>query len=133
MTSETEALRDIIEEMCRQRVERIQGREFGLMTDEFYAPDAVLMPSGRAAVTGIDAIRAYWESRPERGLVALSLFTSEVQGSGDLAYELGRFSRTLRPRHGAPFQDNGKFMVVYRRGDVGWRAVAEMFNADATR
>lgn len=122
---------EAIQAMSRSRVERIGRRQFDEMVSEFYADDAVLMPSGQESVSGRDAILAYWNERPQLGLVSLSLFSESVHGSGDLAYELGKFTRTLRRRHGAPFQDTGKYVVIYRRveGDR-WRAVAEMFNAD---
>ncbi len=113
---------------------RIARREFDEMVEEFYAPDARLLPSGEVSRQGIDAIRIFWREAPSRGLVDLTLDPREVVASGDLGYEVGSFSRTLRPRHGAPFQERGKYLVVYRHEDDGsWRAVAEMFNSDDRR
>ena len=123
-----------IRDMSSNRTDRIGRREFDAMVDEFYAADAQLLASGAATVRGIDAIRRFWRDTPEEGLVALTLETREVQESGELAFEIGSFVRTLRPRHGAPFQEIGKYLVVYRRIDDGeWRAVAEMFNTDSRR
>lgn len=123
-----------IRQMCAGRAERIQRREFDEMVDEFYAPGCLLLPSGLPVVEGTEEIKAFWHGTPERGLVSLSLFTQRIEGSGELAYEIGTFSRTLRPRHGAPFQDHGKYLVIYHRGEDGsLRAVAEMFNADRRR
>lgn len=134
MAGKSETLEDRIEQMCQARTERIRHREFDEMVEEFYAPDGLLLPSGRPALRGRDEIRAFWRGTPERGLVSLSLFSQHVEASGDLAFEVGTFSRTLRPRHGAPFQDHGKYLVIYRRQeDGGLRAVAEMFNADSRR
>lgn len=116
---------------CRRRMERIRARELDEMVDEFYADDAVLLPAGREAVRGIHAIREFWRETPKTGLVSLSLESSRVEGEAGFAWEAGTFSRTLRPRHGAPFQDHGKYLVVYRREANGeLRAVAEMFNSD---
>lgn len=120
--------------MCRERAERIGRREFDAMVDAFYAEDAQILPAGERAVRGIDAIREFWKRTPDEGLVSLTLETSEVGASGGLAYEIGRFSRTLRPRHGAPFAEHGKYVVLYRRqpdGSLG--AIAEMYNSDARR
>lgn len=123
-----------IREISRKRSERIDRREFDAMVDEFYDEDAQLLASGTATVTGRDAIRGFWRETPNEGLVALTLETRDVQASGELAFEIGSFVRTLRPRHGAPFQEVGKYLVVYRsKGDGKWRAVAEMFNTDSGR
>lgn len=130
--SETE-----IRRLSRTRGERIGRREFDEMVAEFYAEDATLLPSGSESVHGADDIRDFWRGTPEHGLVALTLDAGEIRVSGDLAYEIGRFNRTLRRRHGSPFQETGKYLVVYRRVDGpdsdGWRAAAEMFNSDSRR
>lgn len=127
--SETE-----IRRMSRVREERIGQREFDDMVADFYAEDATLLPSGSTSVHGRDDIAAFWRATPENGLVALTLDAGEIEVSGDLAYEIGQFTRTLRPRHGAPFQETGKYLVVYRRldgEDDAWRAAAEIFNSDS--
>lgn len=104
------------------------------MVDEFYAPDGILLPSGEPSLRGREAIRGFWRERPEKGLISLTLSSSETAGSEELAYEIGRFESTVRPPHGAPFQDHGKYLVIYRKQPEGaFRAVAEMFNSDARR
>ncbi|MDX1392943.1 MAG: DUF4440 domain-containing protein [Gemmatimonadota bacterium] len=123
-----------IRHLSRERSDRIGRREFDRMVDGFYARDARLLPSGAAAVEGADEIREFWRRTPDDGLVSLTLETGDIEVSGDLACEIGVFYRTVRPRHGAAFQEVGKYMVVYRRqADGAWRAVAEMFNADSRR
>ncbi len=123
-----------IRRLCRERSERIGRREFDEMVEAFYDEDAVLLPSGAATVHGLDAVRDFWRRTPAEGLVSLTLDTLRVEASGGLAYEIGSFSRTLRRRHGAPFQEHGKYLVVYRLGSGSeYRAIAEMFNSDARR
>ena len=123
-----------IRQLSAARAARISRLEFDAMVEMFYAADATLMPSGEATVRGIDAIADFWRSTPDKGLVSLTLETRDVQASGELAFEIGQFNRTLRPRHGAPFQESGKHLVIYRRQDDGdWRAIAEMFNSDSRR
>lgn len=127
------SVREEIEDLTRGRVQRIRDREMDRLVDEFYAEDALLLPSRRPAIEGREEIRRFWKETPDEGLVSLSLETREVMSSGDMAYEIGGFSRTLRRRHGAPFQDHGKYLIVYRRdGEGALRAVAEMFNSDGT-
>ena len=121
-----------IRQLSSERASRIHRLEFDEMATVFYAHDATLMPSGGETVRGIDAIREFWRATPKDGLVALTLELLDVEVSGDIAYEVGHFNRTLRPDHGAPFQEHGKYLVVYRAGAEGdWKAVAEMFNSDS--
>ena len=123
-----------IRRLSRERTERIGRRHFDEMVDAFYSPDAKLLASGVATVRGADAIREFWRATPDEGLVSLTLEALDVEVSGNVAYEVGAFSRTLRPRHGAPFQENGKYVVIYRlTGSGEWRAVVEMFNSDSPR
>ncbi len=125
----TESIRRI----SRERAERIGRKAFDEMVDAFYADDAQLLPSGASALRGREKIRRFWHLTPDEGLVSLTLGSREIEASGDLAFEIGRFSRTVRPRHGAPFQEHGKYIVVYRHGADGYRAIAEMYNSDARR
>lgn len=123
-----------IRRMSRARATLIGKRRFDEMVDGFYASDAKLMPSGSSTARGVEEIRDFWRATPEHGLVELTLEPRDVEISGDLGYEIGRFSRTLRPRHGAPFQESGKYVVIYRRqAPDRWRAIAEMFNSDSRR
>ena len=123
-----------IRRLGAERESRIRRLEFDEMVAAFYADDATLMPSGAATVRGIDAIGEFWRETPEQGLVTLTLETQQVEVSGEMAFEIGGFNRTVRPRHGAPFQEHGKHLVIYRRMSDGvWKAVAEMFNSDSHR
>ena len=123
-----------IRKLSADRAARISRLEFDTMVPAFYADDATLMPSGEATVRGIAEIGEFWRATPQNGLVSLTLETREVHGSGDLAFEIGRFNRTLRTGHGPPFQESGKHLVIFRRQEDGeWRAIAEMFNSDSRR
>lgn len=122
-----------IRRLSSERAARVRQRDFEAMAADFYVDDAVLLPSGAEAVSGVHEIRAFWRATPEHGLVSLSLNAQRFEVSGELGYEIGSFNRTLRPRHGAPFQESGKYLVIYRRTEDGWRAAAEMFNSDARR
>lgn len=131
MSEERRGVEERIRALCRRRAERIRQRDAEAMVPEFYARDARLMPAGEPEIRGREKIRRWWRERPDAGLLALTLQPGEVKSSGDLAYEIGRFERTVRPRHGPPRQDHGKYLVVYRREPDGeFRAVAEMYNSD---
>ncbi|HKK07913.1 MAG TPA: DUF4440 domain-containing protein [Gemmatimonadota bacterium] len=131
MAEETRRPAAVIEEMTARRVRHIRDQEMDAMVDEFYDDDAVFMPPNHVEVRGREALLGYWRERPDEGLLELELEPTHVESSGALAYEVGRYTSLLRPRHGALLQDYGKYLVVYRRREDGeWRAVADTFNSD---
>lgn len=134
MKQDATALVDAIRSVRRERLERLLEGDIDGMVDGFYAPDIRLMPPDRPTLEGIEAVRTFWREAPNRGLINLELRSTRVEASGDLVYETGDFRRTLRPRHGHPFKDVGKYLVVYRLQPNGeYRAEAEMFNSPRGR
>jgi ketosteroid isomerase-like protein len=132
--SEDARLEEIVAELSSARVQRLNDGDIDRMVDEFYHEDARLMPPDRPTVEGLEAIRTFWREVPDVGLIELELRCRHVAGSGELAYEGGDFTRTIRPRHGHPFNDVGKYLVIYRRGEDGrFRAEVEMFNSPRGR
>jgi len=98
----------------------------------FYASDAVLMPPNRPIVKGRVQIRAFLQGLMDGGLSSIALKTTKIESVRDLAYGRGTYTLVITPPGGAPAQDTGKYVVVYRRkGRAGaWRAVADIFNSD---
>lgn len=134
MTDEQMSPVETIEILRNARLQRLLDRDIDAMIDGFYAPNVRLLPPDRPPLEGIEAVRAFWHQAPDRGLIDLELRSSGVEGAGDMLYETGAFRRTLRPRHGHPFKDLGKYLVVYRRQPDGqYRAEAEMFNSPRGR
>jgi ketosteroid isomerase-like protein len=134
VTQDQDTLAQAIQELREARLARLLEGDIEGMVAGFYAPNVRLLPPDQPALEGRDAVLTFWREAPEQGLINLELRTSKVSGSGDLAYETGAFRRTLRPRHGHPFKDIGKYMVVYRRqADGSYLAEAEMFNSPRGR
>jgi ketosteroid isomerase-like protein len=134
VTDHLEGLAETIAEARETRCQRLLDGEIDAMVDGFYAEDARLLPPDQPTLEGREALREFWKEAPRQGLMHLELKPREVAGSGDLAYERGEFARRLRPRHGHPFKDVGKYLVVYRRQPDGrYRAIVEIFNSPRGR
>jgi len=131
MARDTPQPATVIRERTAARVRHIREQDMDAMVDDFYADDALFMPPNHLEVRGREDLLEYWRARPDEGLLELELEPTHVESSGDLAYEVGRYTSILRPRHGALLQDYGKYLVVYRRQEDGdWKAVADTFNSD---
>ncbi|OGK85772.1 MAG: hypothetical protein A2X52_00050 [Candidatus Rokubacteria bacterium GWC2_70_16] len=97
----------------------------------FYAPDAVLMPPNQPPLEGGENIRLALQGMMDAGVTSLKLETIATGSSGDLAWERARYTLSMTPPGGAPVQDVGKSLVVYRRQPSGqWRALVDMYSSD---
>jgi uncharacterized protein (TIGR02246 family) len=96
----------------------------------FYADDAVLMLEGAADVSGKTAIRAAVGQMMQDPNFALGFTTTGVvvAGSGDLAYETGRYAFTMSDASNgnAPATQTGAFVIIWRKqADNTWKVVVD--------
>lgn len=99
--------------------------------DNYYAPDAVIMPPNTAALHGREAVRAYWTQLLGVGTVDLALTSGNVmQSCGDMAVEAGRYDVNIAPRGGQAIHDTGKYIVVWKKTNGRWWAVEDIYNSD---
>ena len=90
----------------------------------FFDDEPVCMPDNHEALTAPDAIRAFYEAFPK--LDALELTPLGIDGSGDLAYEHGRYELRAGAMH-----DRGKYLHVWRRQSEGaWKLYRNISNSD---
>jgi ketosteroid isomerase-like protein len=103
------------------------AKDAAALTKAFYAEDARLMPPNAPMVKGHAAIQDFWTAFMKVTGTDVTLETSDIEAAGDLAYGVGRWKGTLQGT-----KQQGKYIVVYRRqGDGGYKAIADIFNADA--
>lgn len=96
-----------------------------------YADDAVYMPPHHAAVHGREAIHEYLKGPLRHGVRDLQYEVTFIKHSGDLAYDVGRFSMTVPQADGTRRQDRGKYLTVWRHQPNGeWKIVADCWSSD---
>ncbi|HEX6967027.1 MAG TPA: DUF4440 domain-containing protein [Gemmatimonadaceae bacterium] len=83
-----------------------------------YTADAQLLPAHNDVVEGAGAITEFWRRVLGMGIAQARLETTEVEGRGDMAAEIGRY--TLIGADGATL-DHGKYVVVWHRAGDGWK------------
>jgi ketosteroid isomerase-like protein len=90
------------------------------------------MPPNSPPVTGSDEIRRFWTGFLATGSINATLTTDDVDQSGDLAVERGRYEMTIVPVNGtAPVHDAGKYVVSWRKINGQWRATNDIFNSSS--
>ena len=101
----------------------------------FFTADATVMPPNAPPVHGTDAIRQHFS-----GLIAGTNFTvavksERVSGDGNLAYNIGSYhsTGTLKDSVKTPIPpEDGKYLqVLLRQPNGSWKAVADIWNANA--
>ena len=109
----------------------VAARDSQVLVSAFYAPDAVLMSPNQPAIIGRENIRVALQGMMDAGVTSLKLETIEIGSAGDLAWERARYTLSMTPSGGAPIQDVGKSLVVFRRQPNGtWRAIVDMYSSD---
>ena len=99
-----------------------------LMT--LYEPDAFVALHGQPAMRGIDAIRAYFETRIGRPGVEFDLAIEEIQIHGDVAHLVSKYWFELPLESGESFKDAGRSLLIYKRSDAhGWRIYLDIDQA----
>jgi len=101
-------------------------------TVSYYSDDATVMPPNAPMAANKEAIRAGWAAANGPG-VNLSFESSkvEVAASGDLAYDVGTYTVSMKDAQGKPVTDTGKYLAVWKKQPDGtWKAVEDTWNSN---
>ena len=90
-----------------------------------YTEDAQLMPSNSDFVSGNEAVQAFWKSVFDMGITNATLETLEVEGMGDTAYEVGKYTLFTE---GEQVADSGKYIVIWKMMDGQWKLHRDIWN-----
>ncbi len=96
-----------------------------------FSEDAWQMPPNSPPLVGREAIRAYWRQAVEWGHWGFTLSTQDVQVSGPMAVERGKYVLEFTAASDAPpgmasFEDRGNYLVHWRlEPDGEWRIVGD--------
>jgi len=90
-----------------------------------YTDDGQLLPPGGDVVTGRQAVEDFWTNVMDVGISSARLQTVELEGHGDTAIEIGRY--TLGVADGS-VADEGKYLVVWKRRDGAWKLHRDIWN-----
>ena len=96
----------------------------------FYAADGAFLVPNVPLARGRDAVRAVWTQLLGAPNLSLSWgpLSVEVAQAGDLAWEIGSYHLGMDGPNGR-IEDDGKYVVVWRKGGEGWQVAADVFNS----
>jgi uncharacterized protein (TIGR02246 family) len=97
-----------------------------------YADDARILMPGRPVISGKSEILAFYRAALDGPVQAITLDTTHIDVSGELAYAFGTNSILLKEVGEAPREEKGKYVVVYRRQPAGdWKIVVDSYSNNA--
>jgi ketosteroid isomerase-like protein len=92
-----------------------------------YAKDAMVMPPNSDFVKS-DGIGNFWKGAFDAGVKKVSLETVDVQSSGEIATETGKF--TLYDANDKVI-DSGKYLVLWKNEDGKWKLFRDIWNSSS--
>jgi uncharacterized protein (TIGR02246 family) len=125
MTESGSDVREAIAAANKRFVEAVSHGDAAALA-ALYTDDGQVLPPNAGFVTGQEAVQGFWQAVLDMGVKEAELSTIEVEGLGDTAIEISQF--TL---YGAESQlvDKGKYIVVWKREDGGWKLHRDIFNS----
>ena len=116
MTGKSPSARDAIEAANKTFIAAAAKGDTAAMA-AIYTEDAAAYPANAEIVSGRPSIQGFWKTVIDSGITDVALNTTEVESSGDLAYESGTY--TMKMKDGA-VADRGKYVVVWKRVKGQW-------------
>ena len=91
----------------------------------FYTANCRFLPDNSHPVDGRVNVQELLQSMMDGGVSSIELITWEVEDCGDTAVEVGRVVM-----HGGDDEilDDGKFIVIWKKEDDGWRLHRDIVN-----
>ena len=99
-----------------------------------YADDGAFLAPNAPLARGREAIEAIWSQLLAAPNLALrwTPVSIEVARAGDMACEIGTYEMSMDGPAGR-IDDDGKYVVVWRKNDDGWEVAADTFNSSRPR
>ena len=91
-----------------------------------YTDDAAILPPGAGQIDGKEAIQGYWQAGIDAGLSEVSIVATTIDVTGDSSVTVGTLSGKM-----GDAELTGKYIVIGRKTDDGWRIYRDIWNFDA--
>jgi ketosteroid isomerase-like protein len=91
-----------------------------------YTRDGQIMPPNSGVVKGVAKLKAMFKSFWDAGDTVIKLDTVEVEGFGDMAYEVGKYALSGKT---GKVSDQGKYIVVWKKVRGQWKLHRDIFNS----
>ena len=98
---------------------------------ELHTINAIVMPPNSKMVKGREEIMNMLNDEVQLGEQDIKFETLELIVSNDIAYETGLYNLNVKPKDGEPFNDKGKYIVIWKKdSDSQWLMEKDIWNSD---
>lgn len=125
-TMETNAAARPAIETCNQQFMETFRRGDAAGLAALYTEDGQALPPNSRLAAGRQAIQQVWQGAFDAGLTEARLESVEVEGHGDTAIEIGRYTLFAGEHQTA---DEGKYIVIWRRQGGTWLLHRDIWNS----
>ena len=91
-----------------------------------YTGEGQVLPPNSDFVRGRQAVQGFWQAVMDMGIKEARLETGEVEDHGDTAIEESTFALL---GEGGQVLDEGKYIVIWKQEDGGWKLHRDIFNS----
>ena len=63
-------------------------------------------------------------------LTALNFTHLDTQASGNIGYDVGSYTQTLKPAAGGEVKDSGHYTVILKKTGGAWKVASAIYNSD---
>ena len=91
-----------------------------------YTTDGQLLPPNSDFVTGLNAIKTFWQGVMDMGIKEATLETVEAEAHGDAATEIGKYTMLVE---GGQVADTGKYIVTWKNEQGTWKLHRDIWNS----
>ena len=134
MAAKEVAMEDVvrtIRTMDREFMDNVAAKNAARVAG-IYADDARILMPGRPVISGKSEILAFYKAALDGLVEAITLDTTHIDVSGDLAYAFGTNTILLKAAGEGPREEKGKYVAVYRRQPAGdWKIVVDSYSSNA--
>ncbi len=124
------SVRRAIQANTRQFIEAFNKGDIAAVAN-MYTMNAHLLPPNTDMIEGRANIEKFWQGASGAGLKITALDMVDLEVHGNTAIEVGRYTSTLPHLRGGTVQDNGKYVVVWKREGRAWKLAVDVFNTNS--
>ena len=119
-----------IKALDREFMESVAAKDAARVA-AFYTDDARILMPGQPVINGKSGILAFWKASLGGPVQSITLDTTHIEVSGNLAYAFGSNRILLKEAGEVVREEQGKYVAVYRREPAGgWKVVADSYSND---
>ena len=91
-----------------------------------YTEDGQILPPNTDLISGSQNIQNFFQGFIDSGLSVISLVSTEVEGMGDTAIEVGKYTISVDDQ----VVDSGKYIVIWKKDGEEWKLHRDIFNSN---